>query len=90
MTHRTTRVLALAVVLLLGIMLAGTAAADHIPNPASVTLGGELQSAASGRACGDWDSACAATHLASDAEAEVWQGTFPIPAGTFLYQYAIT
>ena len=89
MTHRTTRVLALAVVLLLGIMLAGTAAADHIPNPASVTLVGELQSEASGGACGDWDPACAATHLALDAEDDVWQGTFPIPAGTFLYKYAL-
>ncbi len=44
MTNRTTRILATMAVLLLGLMLAGAAAADHTANPTSVTIAGDLQS----------------------------------------------
>ena len=73
MTNRTPRVLVLSVVLLLGVLLAGTVAADHTPDPTSVTIAGSLQSEAG--CAGDWDPACAATHLTYDATDDVWQGT---------------
>jgi hypothetical protein len=58
--------------------------ADHTPNPTSVTIAGSLQSELG---CpGDWDPACAATHLAYDAGDDVWQGTFNIPAGSWEYK----
>ena len=89
MTHRTMRFLALTAVLLLGLVLVGAVAADHTPDPTSVTLVGELQSEASSGVCGDWDPACAATHLTFDSEDDVWQGTFNIPSGTYLYKVAL-
>jgi hypothetical protein len=58
--------------------------ADHTPNPTSVTIAGSLQSELG---CpGDWDPACAATHLAYDAGDGVWQGTFNVPAGSWEYK----
>ena len=38
---------------------------------------------------GDWDPACAATHLTYDAGDDVWQGTFTLPAGTYEYKAAL-
>jgi len=38
---------------------------------------------------GDWDPACAATHLAFDTTDGVWQGTFSVPAGTWEYKAAL-
>ena len=61
--------------------------ASHTPDPASVTLVGSLQSEAG---CGgDWDPACAATHLTYDADDDVWQGTFALPAGSYEYKVAL-
>ena len=61
--------------------------ASATPNPTSVTIAGSLQSEAG---CGgDWDPACAATHLTYDASDDVWQGTFALPAGSYEYKAAL-
>ena len=55
--------------------------------PTSVTIAGSLQDELG---CpGDWQPDCAATHIGFDAEDDVWQGTFSLPAGTFEYKAAI-
>ena len=52
-----------------------------------MTIAGSLQSEAG---CGgDWDPACAATHLTYDAGDDVWQGTFALPAGSYEYKAAL-
>src|SRR3954470_1352071 len=72
----------LAIAAILLIPAAGAASA-----PASVTIAGSLQAAAG---CpGDWDPACAATHLAYDASDDVWQRTFSLPAGSYDYKAAL-
>ncbi len=64
-----------------------TAAANHTPEPASVTIAGDLQSELG---CpGDWAPDCAATHLAYDADDDVWQGVFNVPAGSWQYKAAL-
>src|SRR5690242_12336423 len=76
--------LALAVAAL---MLLPASTASSTPNPTSVTIAGSLQSEAG---CpGDWDPACAATHLTYDAGDDVWQGTFTLPAGDYEYKAAL-
>src|SRR5437764_9610526 len=76
----TAACLAVAAVLL--IPAAGAASA-----PASVTIAGSLQAAAG---CpGDWDPACATTHLAYDSSDDVWQRTFSLPAGSYDYKAAL-
>jgi hypothetical protein len=55
--------------------------------PASVTAAGSFQSELG---CpGDWQPECALTHLAYDADDEVWQASFPLPAGSYEYKAAI-
>src|SRR3954447_14757803 len=78
----STAVTCLAIAAILLIPAAGAASA-----PASVTIAGSLQAAAG---CpGDWDPACAATHLSYDASDDVWQGTFALPAGSYEYKAAL-
>ena len=61
-----------------------SALASHTPDPTSVTVAGSLQDEAG---CpGEWDPACAATHLAYDDNDDVWQGTFRLPAGDYEYK----
>src|SRR4051812_37272086 len=66
----------------LGLMLAAAGlllipAATATPPPSTVTVAGSLQSEAG---CpGDWDPACATTHLVYDASDDVWQKTFALP-----------
>ena len=87
MTHKIPRVLALAVVLLLGMTMVGAVAADHTPNPSSVTIVGSLQSEVG---CdGDWNPGCAASHINYDAADTVWHGSFNIPAGNWEYKAAL-
>src|SRR5215218_6886157 len=69
------------------LVLLPAATASHTPNPTSVTVAGSLQSEAG--CAGDWDPACAATHLAYDANDDVWQGTFSLPAGNYEYKAAL-
>lgn len=59
----------------------------NTPDPASVTIAGSLQSELG--CAGDWDPACALSHLAYDAGDDVWQQTFTIPAGSFEYKAAL-
>jgi glucoamylase len=63
------------------------ASASSTPDPTSVTVAGDLQSEAG--CAGDWDPACAATHLAYDASDDVWQGTFSLPAANYQYKAAL-
>ena len=79
-----------AVLVVLGtavLVLLPAATASHTPAPLSVTVAGSLQSEAG---CpGDWDPACAVTHLSFDASDDVWQGTFSLPAGNYEYKAAL-
>ena len=65
----------------------GVAPAPAAPQPASVTVAGDLQSELG--CAGDWDPACATTHLTYDASDGVWQGTFAVPAGSWQYKAAL-
>lgn len=56
-------------------------------NVSSVTIAGSLQSELG--CAGDWDPACAATHLVYDASDDVWQGTFNVPSGAWEYKAAL-
>jgi Pullulanase X25 domain/PEP-CTERM motif len=56
-------------------------------NPISVTLAGSFQSELGCAA--DWDPACLATALAYDANDNVWQRSFLLPAGTWEYKAAL-
>ena len=77
-------VLALALVLL-GIPPA--LYASDTPDPSSVTVAGSLQDELG---CpGDWQPDCADTHLGFDAEDDVWQGFFNVPAGLWDYKAAL-
>ena len=68
-------------------LLAGSAIASHTPNPTSVTIAGSLQSELG--CSGDWQPDCAMTHLANDANDDVWQGSWDIPAGNYEYKAAL-
>ncbi len=67
--------------------VANTILASHTPNPTSVTVAGSLQSELG--CAGDWDPACAITHLTYDANDDVWQGTWSVPAGSYEYKAAL-
>jgi len=75
---------------LLGTLVAATSLAipsafgGHTADPASVTIAGSLQSELG--CSGDWQPDCAATHLAYDANDDVWQATFTVPAGSWEYK----
>ena len=75
-------------VLLLGALFPAAvplpALASHTPGPSAVTIAGSLQQELG--CSGDWIADCAATHLAFDSDDEVWQGTFPVPAGDWEYK----
>jgi glycosidase len=60
------------------------ALASDTPNPSSVTIAGNLQSELG---CGgDWQPECSATHLTYDANDDVWQRAFTVPAGNWEYK----
>jgi pullulanase-type alpha-1,6-glucosidase len=55
--------------------------------PASVTIPGDFQEEVG---CPfDWQPDCPMTHLGFDADDQLWQGTFPIPAGNWQYKAAL-
>src|SRR4051812_43575597 len=70
-----------------GLLAMLPAGASSTPDPTSVTVAGDLQSEAG--CAGDWDPACAATHLVYDASDDVWQGAFSLPAGNYQYKAAL-
>ena len=80
------RRLFLSVVVGIGLVML-PASASSTPDPTSVTVAGDLQSEVG--CAGDWDPACAATHLTYDASDDVWQGTFSLPAGNYQYKAAL-
>ncbi|MCP3979324.1 MAG: hypothetical protein GY716_08350 [bacterium] len=58
--------------------------AAHTPDPFTVTIAGSLQDELG---CpGDWQPACAATRLNYDADDDVWQAVFSMPAGSWEYK----
>ncbi len=82
MTSRSRMALALFLLGTLGGILPAHAA--HTPNPSNVTVAGSLQSELG---CSeDWLPGCAATHLDFDADDDVWQKTFTVPAGSWEYK----
>ena len=76
-----------AILLTLALVLSGVSPAlqaGHTPDPAAVTVAGSLQEELG---CpGDWQPDCADTHLGFDADDDVWQGTFLVPAGNWEYK----
>ena len=82
------RTLLIAAVLVVSLLPTTSALASDTPQPTSVTVAGSLQDEAG---CpGEWDPACAATHLTYDANDDVWQGTFNnLPAGNYEYKAAL-
>ena len=66
---------------------AGRALASHSPDPTTVAVAGDLQSELG---CpGDWQPECAASQLVYDAGDGVWQRSFSVPAGSWLYKAAL-
>ena len=85
-TRRDRRDLLIGCTILL-VNCVSTALADHTPPPSSVTIVGSLQSELG---CpGDWQPDGACTHLAFDAEDDVWQAVFDVPAGDWEYKAAL-
>ena len=68
-------------------LLLPASTASSTPNPTSVTIAGDLQSELG--CAGDWDPACAGTHLTYDSSDDVWQATFSLPAGNYQYKAAL-
>ncbi len=79
--------LALALALLISVFATVPAVADHTDAPVGVALVGSLQSELG--CAGDWDPACPDTELDYDANDEVWQAVFDLPAGDWEYKIAL-
>jgi pullulanase len=61
--------------------------AADTPEPASVTIPGSLQLS---QGCPDnWQPACTSTYLEFLEPANVWKGTFDLPAGSYEYKAAL-
>jgi pullulanase-type alpha-1,6-glucosidase len=83
---RRWRLVVLSVLLLIAVVPA-IATADHTADPSGVAVVGDLQDELG---CpGDWQPECAATELADDADDDVWQATFTVPAGSWEYKAAL-
>ena len=61
--------------------------ASHTSDPSIVALVGTLQSELG--CAGDWDPGCVESRLTYDANDDVWQGTFSVPAGSWEYKTAL-
>ncbi len=61
--------------------------AEETPPPQTVTIPGTLQSKLG--CSGDWQPECAKSFLSYDAEDDVWQGIFQLPAGSYEYKAAL-
>ncbi|MFN2137263.1 MAG: alpha-amylase family glycosyl hydrolase, partial [Candidatus Promineifilaceae bacterium] len=74
------------IVLFTFFMVLATLAGGAIAAPSSVTLAGDLQNELG---CGgDWDPACAATHLTEQGN-DVWRAAFSLPGGSYGYKMAL-
>lgn len=77
----------IAAVLLAVFNPAGLVSADHTSPPTMVVIPGTLQSALG---CGgDWQTDCENTALVYNAAADLWEGTFNLPAGAYEYKVAL-
>lgn len=65
----------------------GLARADDTPPPELVVIPGTLQSAVG--CSGDWQTECESTALIYNADKDVWEGTFNLPAGAYEYKVAL-
>ena len=74
-------------VLITGVISPQPVSASPTPDPTSVTIAGSLQSEIG--CAGDWDPACAASHLTYDSSDDVWQGSWSLPAGNYEYKAAL-
>ncbi len=63
------------------------ARADHTPPPTQVVIPGTLQSQAG--CSGDWQPDCDNTALTYNADKDVWEGAFELPAGSYEYKVAL-
>ncbi len=63
------------------------ATGSYTPSPTSVTIAGSLDTALGCATA--WDPTCAAAHLVYDANDDVWQNTWTIPAGSWEYKAAL-
>jgi hypothetical protein len=68
--------------MLMIMLLSPTAYANG--EPTSVTIAGSLQSEIG--CSGDWQPDCASAHLTYNADDDVWQNTWTIPAGSWEYK----
>lgn len=85
LARRNSYALALSLVsLCAGMLLVVSPAAAA---PTSVTVVGSMQSEAG--CAGDWDPACATTHMTFDATDTVWQYSLALLAGNYEYKAAI-
>ncbi len=74
----------LRVTLLSSLFIASGAACAQMVEPTFVTVAGSLQQSLG---CTDnWQPSCEVTRLTLDAEDQVWQGTFDLPAGDWEYK----
>jgi Pullulanase X25 domain len=80
--------IALCIAWALSFALTRTRGSDT-PTPTRVTIPGSLESEITNNSCGDWDPACSAARLTFDADDQVWQGTFTVPAGDWEYKAAL-
>ncbi|MCA9921850.1 MAG: hypothetical protein KC421_05755, partial [Anaerolineales bacterium] len=95
MSHKTHSIWRFLRTGLIVIMLAGTAVSLHaqtddpasIPPPDSVTIPGTLQPYIG--CSGEWNTTCAESMLAYDAEDDLWWGVFDVPAGSYEYKAAL-
>ncbi|HEX3002886.1 MAG TPA: hypothetical protein VHO27_01635, partial [Angustibacter sp.] len=89
---RARRLWSLVLVAVLGVALvaaapAGPARAADSPLPSSVTLAGSLQSELG--CSGDWQPACAKTHLERVGDSTTFAGRFTVPAGSYELKVAL-
>ena len=80
-------ILLLVCMFCVGLGVQAQANQDVIPVPDTVTIAGTIQSKLG---CpGDWQPECTNTALTYNADTDVWQGTFDLPAGAYEYKAAL-
>ena len=77
----------LALSLIFVLVMTSIITAQIVENPDSVTIAGTVQSVLG---CpGDWQPECDATFLTYNANADIWTGSFDLPAGSYEYKAAL-
>ncbi len=86
-TTRAINLFAILALALAALAPVGPARAQDTPNPEMVVIPGTLQSVLG--CSGDWQTECANTALVYNADKDVWEGTFALPAGSYEYKVAL-